>query len=427
MPHRPVAVLCGGLLACLPLACSRAPESAAAGEEGHPAPVKAVAARKVKLGEWTDLLGTTTPLPDMVRPLEARVEGYLLPFFGDGPGKSLVEGQRVQAGQVIARFDDRLLQPNLDKARATVTDLEEQQKQAAYAVELAEIEVKRLEELARSEAGARGVPLVSRVEIDRARVNRLDALSKQKSLAARLEAARADQKALEAQLEYYTVRSPIAGRLGLFQVKPGQPVTRGALMTEVVNLDEIDVLCFVPPSGAARLALGQAARLGPDRPADGKVVFIAVQGQAETGNFAVKVRFPNAQGELRANSVVHVQVLTRPEKERWVIPEAALLEDQEPPAVMVAHEIKTVKNDKGEEEKIGEAERLVLVPGVRDREHGLVEVLRLEDDHGKEVPLKELEEKEILFIIAGGHGLKEDDKIEIEEIEPEKEHEEKHP
>ncbi len=68
----------------------------------------------------------------------------------------------------------------------------------------------------------------------------------------------------------------------------------------MVNLDEIDVLCFAPRSVAAKLELNKEARiviekengqLDPSSPR-GKVVFIAVQAQPDTGNLAVKVRFP---------------------------------------------------------------------------------------------------------------------------------------
>src|SRR5262249_24438720 len=162
-------------------------------------------------------------------------------------------------------------------------------------------------------------------------------------------------KAIDEQLDLYTLRVPIAGRLGIVQVVPGQTLAIGTVVAEVVDLAEIDVLAYVPPATAARLATDQSARLASARdapaPLAGKVVFIAVQAQPETGNFAVKVRFPNKDLKMRANSVARVQVQTRPEEQRWMVPESALQEDQDPPAIVVVQDVKTEKHE-GKEEKV---------------------------------------------------------------------------
>src|SRR5438067_354667 len=79
-----------------------------------------------------------------------------------------------------------------------------------------------------------------------------DAESRQKSVAAKYAAATAELKALDAQLDFYTVRAPIAGRLGTFMAVPGQTLTVGTVIAEVVDLDSIDVLCYAPPDAAGR-------------------------------------------------------------------------------------------------------------------------------------------------------------------------------
>ena len=83
---------------------------------------------------------------------------------------------------------------------------------------------------------------------------------------------------------------------------------------------------------------------------------------------------------------MRVQVLTQPEKERVSIPEAALLEDQQPPIVVIVDDLKIQKNKEGKEEKIGKAQILSADIGLRDREH--VEVLSLKTREKKEsVPI----------------------------------------
>jgi RND family efflux transporter MFP subunit len=385
-------------------------------EEEHlpPAPVKAVSAREVKIGEWTELLGTTQPLPDRVARVSAAVEGHVVSVLGDGKGPPVVEGQQVKAGQVIVQLDDRVAQANKDKLSATLDELTELKRQADYGVQLAELEVRRLEDLGKSAGGVGSLPSpVSRVEMEKARIAVQDARSKAAAVTAREKSLRAELRSLDAQLHFYTLRAPIAGRLGLLQAVPGQTLTPGTTVAEVIDLDEIDALCFVPPRTATRLALGQPARAAGAKTAAGKVTFIAVQAQPETGNFAVKVRFPNRDLSLRANAVLRVEILTQPEKERLTIPEAALLEDQEPPLVVVAAGVAAKKNDEGKEDKVGKARRLRPVLGVRDRRQHLVEVLRLE-------PLEKGEQvapRQALFIVEGAHGLQDGDEVKLEEEE----------
>jgi RND family efflux transporter MFP subunit len=417
---RLVTCLAGGLfLACLALGCGKASE--AKPEEDRAAPVMVIAARTTRMGEWTELLGTTQPLPDRVARVSAAVEGHVLSVLGDGKGKAVAEGERVQEGQVIARLDDRVVRANRDKAAAQLGDLAQQKKQAQYAVQLAEIDVRRLAELRRGSGSS--VPLVSRVELEKAQIAVKEAKSREEGVAAREALVRTELKALDAQLAFYTLRAPITGRLGLLQVVPGQTLTPGTTVADVVDLDQIDVLCYAPPDAAVRLALDQPAKLMPAettsaearQPRLGKVAFIAVQAQPETGNVAVKVRFPNPGPRLRAHAIVQVSVLTRPERERLVLPEAAIAEDRDIPTVVAVQDVKTEKKD-GEEQTVGKVRKLQAVLGVRDRARRVVEILGLEDPATKEqVALQSL-----LFVTAGGHGLQNGDTVKLQK-EAEKE------
>lgn len=408
--------LTAGLLLCLPVSCGK--EKPHAEEEAPVAPVHAEAAKKIALGEWTELFGTTVPLPNHSARVSAAVEGHVLSVLGDGKGTVVTEGQEVKPGQVIVQLDDRVLRANREKLKATLTDLEEQQKQAGYAVELALIDVHRLEELLGRSVPAGQLPPVSRIELDKARVVQKEAESRQKAATAKHAVAIADLKALDEQLEFYSLRAPIAGRLSLVQAVPGQTLSPGTVVADVLKLDLIDVLCYAPPEAARRLALDQPAQLilveAPSAeakpPLTGKVAFIAVQAQPETGNVAVKVRFPNPGLRLGANAVVRVNVQTQPERERLTIPESALAEDQEPPTVVVVQDVKTEKKE-GEEHRLGKARKLQASVGIRDRDRHIVELLSLEDPANKE----KVSAANLLFITAGGQGLHDDDAVKLED------------
>jgi multidrug efflux pump subunit AcrA (membrane-fusion protein) len=236
-------------------------------------------------------------------------------------------------------------------------------------------------------------------------------------MAAKLAVARADLKGLDEQLRFFTLRAPIAGRLSMVQAVPGQTLAPGTVVADVVDLDQIDVLCFAPPAAARRLALDQPAKLileeaaAPDKqePLQGKIAFIGVQAQPETGNVPIKVRFPNSKHRVHAHAVVRVHVMTQPEKERLAIPEAAIVADRDIPTVVAIQDVKTQKTSDGEQ-TTGKARLLQVRLGTRDRDHGVVEILGLEDPATKQ----QVAPTGLLFVTAGGNGLQNDDRVKIQ-------------
>jgi RND family efflux transporter MFP subunit len=420
-PCRQVALLLAATLSTAGCARLRGnPGEPKAADESY-SPAKAVAASRVAIGGWTELLGTTQPLPGHSARVSAAVEGHVLSVLAGG---TVAEGQRVDKGQVLVTLDDRVVRANREKALAALEDLAQQKKEAATAVKVAQLDVQRVEHLASPGESVRGVPLVSRPELEKAKFALEDAEAKQQALLAKERGARADLQALDVQLDYYQLRAPIAGQLGTVHAVPGQILSIGTAVADVVDLAEVDVYCLAPPAAASRLAPGQSAALKQDGSAgstgpEGKVVFVAVQAQPETGSFPVKVRFPNPDQRLRANAVVRVEVLTEPQKERLTVPAAALLDDQDPPAVVVVEDVETKKGDGGHEDKVGKAKKLVAQTGVRDRARGLVEILGLEDPKTK----KSVSPDGLLFIVEGGHGLHDDDAVKLAvDEEKDKEH-----
>src|SRR5260370_35222099 len=86
----------GILLACLPLGCSRAPASP--DDTPAQAPVKWMEARQLFVEEWSEIVGTTQPLPDRAARVTAAVEGHVVSVLEDANGKPFVERQRFKKG-----------------------------------------------------------------------------------------------------------------------------------------------------------------------------------------------------------------------------------------------------------------------------------------------------------------------------------------
>jgi RND family efflux transporter MFP subunit len=291
--------------------------------------------------------------------------------------------------------------------------LKEQEKQADFALELAKIDVERLEKLRPTGTKPEELPLVSRIELEKARIALKDAESKKRGAVARQESNKAEVKALDEQLALFEIRAPLAGKLGMIQVVPGQTLAVGTPITDVIYLDEVDVLCYASPNLLTQLRRGQTAHLKEDDDAEGTVEYIAPIALAETGNFAVKVRFTNPELRLRVNMVIRIEVQTEAATERFAVPVSALLEDQDPPAVIVVAE-NTVTNADGEPETILVARKLWAEVGVRggDDEHPVVEIRNLRDEKKNPIPFRDLQ-----YVTEGAQGLEDGDPIKIEEEE----------
>ena len=412
------------LSACLLAGCGKPPKEE---EKPPPAPVKWEEPRNVVLEEWTELVGTTQQLPDRIARITAPVEGRVLSVLQDAAGKAVVEGQQVEAGQVLVRLDDINVRIQREKAVAAKKVLLAEKEIADLAVKLAELDVKRLQELKRQQGTqGGGVQLVSQIELDKAILALDTAQAHVRADDRKLEAAQDDIVALDRQLKLYTLTSPRKGRLGRLQVVVGQTLAIGAVVADVVDIeDEIDVLSFVPTAVVRQLRMDQPAHVGSlqkdptaETGADpeGKVVYIADQAEAETGHFAVKVRFPNRQLKLRANSVARLRIQTTPGRACWCVPEAALMEDQAPPTVLVVEDVQDRKNDEGKEEKVGKARRLNAVIGIRDRAAKFVEIVRLEDPEKK---WRGTFNDQTKIVVEKGQGIQTGDEVRLEEEEEE--------
>jgi RND family efflux transporter MFP subunit len=416
-----VATISAALLAVLVVVagCGRpAPPE----EKAPPATVKWEGASVLALEEETELLGTTVPLPDRVARVTAPVEGRVQSVFSDAGAQPVAEGQKVEKGTVLVQLDPTVVQAALAKAEAAQDVLKEEQRQAQFAVELANAEVERLRNLAMGGKDSTGPrSLVSPADVFKAETALKDAQSKSLAAANRLAAGVKEQDALRAQLKLHTLTAPISGRVGRAQVVRGQTLSVGTPVADIIDIDDqIDVLCFVPTSLVGKLKVGQVALSGGfDRPkgspeAGGEIVYIADQAESDTGNFAVKIRFSNKGVGLRANRVLRVRVVTTPGRECLSLKESAIQEDEEKPTAVIVTDVKTGTNDEGKEQTTGIARRMKVTIGIRSRELQQVEILKIEDvekDPAKKWtgPLKDA-----LFVVAGGQGLQTGDAVKLD-------------
>ena len=252
-------------------------------------------------------LGTITPANTAV--VHARVSGPLLAL-------KFQEGQRVQAGQVLALIDPEPLRIALAQADATLA------RDQAQLVN-ARVDLTRYQGLVAQEAAPRQT-----LDTQQATVRQLEAT---------VQADQAARNSAALQLSYTTVTAPISGVAGLKQVDLGNTVspTDANGIVSIAQMQPAAVVFAVPaeqlPAMRGLQAKGQAMAVQAwDRAAarllaQGQVASIDNAIDTTTGTVKVKALFPNADGALFANQPVSVTLQLGRVDQALTVPGAALL------------------------------------------------------------------------------------------------------
>jgi len=228
---------------------------------------------------------TTAPVVTADMPRVLMVTGSLaawdeLPIGTSTSGLAIVEvladeGDRVQAGQLLARFDDSVLRADLLQKEASLKEAE------AVAAE-AQANVRRAEELAKTST-------VSQRELESRRATAATAQ-------ARVGVAQANREQAQARLRQTEVRAPAAGTIAKRNARLGAVMSAGG--TELFRLirdDRVELVAEVPERDLAALRVGQPVTLAED----------GTRGTAHTGT--VRLIAPTVDPRTRMG-VVKVDV-----------------------------------------------------------------------------------------------------------------------
>jgi membrane fusion protein (multidrug efflux system) len=136
----------------------------------------------------------------------------------------------------------------------------------------------------------------------------------------------------QAQLALVQLTSPIAGVVARINVQPGQTVDVNAVVAEVIDPARLVATVNVPAAEAVLLKAGQVAELLLERSANvaarGKVLYVSPQVDAKTATVLVRVSVP-ADAGLRAGQFVHVRVITEERAGKLAVPREAVYTDHD--------------------------------------------------------------------------------------------------
>jgi len=226
-------VLCGVALLTLLI-----PRATALGQGGPPpASVYVDSARVMRVNTFREATGSLRPERRSL--VASREEGRVLRF-------DIREGDRVEAGDTLAKLDDDLLRHAAEVARADVARdrgvVEERQAE----LENARRDLTRLQSLA-AKGSARPV------ELDDAETAVTRARAQLRQAEAQLAADEAELATAERRLRDATIEAPFAGRVVSTNTEVGQWLDSGETVAELVALDVIECWLDVPESGVDEL------------------------------------------------------------------------------------------------------------------------------------------------------------------------------
>ncbi len=268
-------------------------------------PVDAARARKGDIGIYDTGLGSVTPIYTVT--IKSQISGYLMQVLYQ-------EGQTVRKGDLLAEIDPRPYQVMLEQAQAGLA-----RDQAN--LENAKVDLKRYQTLA---------PLKA---IPEQQLATQETTVKQDQAIVQTDQALIDNAKLD--LVYCHITAPIAGRVGLRLIDPGNYVTANDStgLVVITQVEPISVIFTLPedqlPTILGKMRAGAQLKveaLDREKKKIGQGWLATMDNQIDptTGTVKLRANFDNRDGNLFPNQFVNARLLVEEKQGVTLIPTAAV-------------------------------------------------------------------------------------------------------
>jgi len=284
--------------------------------EVQAAETRTISARVKATGEIT---------PDRKVDVSAKVVGEII----DLP---VVEGQQVEAGQILVQIERDLYESARNQARAALRQAEVSVRGVEIQLADAERNLRRVGELQVQELVSQELLDQAQLAVDTARVQ-IDAQRQA------IEQSRSALQRAEDDLARTTIRSPMDGIVIQLDAEKGETVVPGStnlpgsVIMTVADMSTLLAEVEVSEVDVIDVALGQQAEVTVDalgdEPQQGRVAEIATSGRKDaalgTIRFRVKVALDNPHPDLRPAMTAKVAILTATSEDALTVPIQAVV------------------------------------------------------------------------------------------------------
>lgn len=260
--------------------------------------------------------------------LYAKLNGQILEMRAD-------TGDRVRAGQVLARIDPGELNERVQQAQAAQRMAEATMGERRATLSIARSTAERTRTLFEQQ-------LVSQQQHDQAQAELQAAEAQVEVARAAVAQASANVGAARAELEKTLIIAPFSGVIGKRYLDRGAFAATNRPVFSMVDLSTIKTTVPLTEKDAARVRVGQAATVtleaDPAARFQGVVARIASIFDPNTNTTEAEVEIANADGRLKPGMFANVAIAFAVEPGALLVPRSAVVEDERDTFLFLAEE-----------------------------------------------------------------------------------------
>jgi RND family efflux transporter MFP subunit len=258
--------------------------------------------------------------------LYARISGPIVQVYADS-------GDRVRAGQLLARIQPDEAEKQVAQAQAALRIAEATLSQRQANLEVAGATARRTEKLFEQD-------LVSQQDYDMVQAELVGARSQLELARAQIEQARTNLASARLELEKTRLVAPFDGFVGQRYLDLGDFAATNRPLFSVVDLSTIVTTISITEKDAARVHVGQDARVTtqtyPGRVFEGQVARMASVFDPQTNTTEAEIEIDNPDAALKPGMFGAVSVTYRTEPTALLVPASAVVEGETESHVFVA-------------------------------------------------------------------------------------------
>ena len=245
-----------------------------------PAPVVVDKVEEETIQKPVNLVGAVEPNKRSL--IASEVEGMVENF-------PVEEGQYVNKGDLLAQFNTRTVEIDLNQAKAS-----KREAQARY--QLAQKNLKRFEELEK-----KGVASIQQLQ---------DAETEKQAWSARIGQLQAQIDSNEYKLEKSKIKAPFSGFITQERTEIGEWVVKGGPIVEMIDTQTLEINVDMPERYITKIQKGQKVAVNldalPDLKIEGEITSLVPQADPESRTFPVKVTVDNKDSIIKSGMVARV-------------------------------------------------------------------------------------------------------------------------